>query len=340
MRQISATISICTRNRADSLRQCLERLTQLNVPPNVRWDVLVVDNGSTDSTQAVLSEFRGRLPLRSVHEQKKGVSNARSRAVEETESEYMLWIDDDVLVGADYLATYARAFEQFPEASIFGGAVRPKFEGAPPAWLLRALPDVSSVYCLIDLGHDPIRFDPNGPVIPLGSNYAVKRRAYGRLRYDPNFGYGSETAPLGEETVLIRKILSQGHEGVWVPDAPVEHVIPPERQTTHYLRRYYAGYGKTLAYLATQENRAGWATLFGMPRWAVRGAVTNAFLYIATRYLAPPEVWCRYLVNAATCYGQITGWKSRRGAANAILVWCAPIVVFTRMCVFDQNTIC
>jgi glycosyltransferase involved in cell wall biosynthesis len=110
----------------------------MNVPRRIDWEVVVVDNGSTDDTPGVLKSFAGRLPLRNVVETRRGHSPARNRAVDTANGDYLLWTDDDVIVEPGWLAAYADAFARWPQAAVFGGPIRARFDPPPPKWLLRA----------------------------------------------------------------------------------------------------------------------------------------------------------------------------------------------------------
>src|SRR5512134_131488 len=102
------TVAICTWNRGELLRKTLEQMTELVVPPGVTWELLVVNNNSTDHTDAVAAGFRRRLPLRYLVEPTPGKSNACNLAVREARGDYILWTDDDVLVSPQWLAAYCR----------------------------------------------------------------------------------------------------------------------------------------------------------------------------------------------------------------------------------------
>ena len=124
------TVAICTWNRAWLLPRVLERLTRLQHTQS-EWEVVVVNNNSTDDTERVLDAFAGRLPLRRAFEARPGLSHARNTAVRWATGDYIVWTDDDALVDADWLAAYVRAAEQHPEAAVFGGPVRPR-QRRPP----------------------------------------------------------------------------------------------------------------------------------------------------------------------------------------------------------------
>src|SRR5205085_1873116 len=85
------------RRSAARLSRALEQLARVRRPPG-GWEVLVVNNNSTDETERVLGAFEGRLPLRRAFEPQQGLSHARNHAVAQAAGEYIVWTDDDVLV--------------------------------------------------------------------------------------------------------------------------------------------------------------------------------------------------------------------------------------------------
>jgi glycosyltransferase involved in cell wall biosynthesis len=97
------TVAICSWNRAALLRETLKQMTHLERDDSFDWELLVVDNNSTDQTPDVLAEFAGQLPLRVLREPKPRKSNAANLVVKEARGEYILWTDDDVLVEPDWL---------------------------------------------------------------------------------------------------------------------------------------------------------------------------------------------------------------------------------------------
>src|SRR5438270_7390140 len=96
------TVALCSWNRSELLRKTLEQFTHLEPDKGLDWELIVVDNNSTDDTPNVLAEFVARLPLRALREPAPGKSNAANLAVREARGEYILWTDDDVLVAPDW----------------------------------------------------------------------------------------------------------------------------------------------------------------------------------------------------------------------------------------------
>ncbi len=126
------TVAICTWNRHELLRKTLAEMTKLTVPPEVEWELLVVNNNCTDDTDDVIGEFEKQLPLKRIFEEKPGLSHARNCAIEHASGELLIWTDDDVLVDANWLVEYVKGAEAWPDASFFGGTVDPWFEIGTP----------------------------------------------------------------------------------------------------------------------------------------------------------------------------------------------------------------
>ncbi|MBC7625374.1 MAG: glycosyltransferase family 2 protein, partial [Aeromicrobium sp.] len=85
------SVAICTFNRAGSLRRTLESLASVAPPQVGGWELLVVDNNSSDSTRAVVAEFESALPVRYVFEAEQGLSLARNRAIREFRADLLLF---------------------------------------------------------------------------------------------------------------------------------------------------------------------------------------------------------------------------------------------------------
>ena len=298
------SVAICTWNRSALLRQTLEALTQLDVPPPLRWELVVVNNNCTDDTPRVLHDFHDRLPLTVVNETRQGLSHARNAAVQHCSGEYILWTDDDVRVESGWLAAYARAIDAFPQASFFGGPITPRFERAPPPWLTQIWPRVASAYGERALGDAPLKFDGER-LTPFGANYAVRRSDQQRHPYDPRLGARGGSLVLGEEICLVRSLLAEGGEGWWVPDARIEHHVPAGLLTVRYLRRYFAGVGAMMALL--DEGCGAPATDRSIAAW--RLAIEQEYDYRKARLRLPPERWINDLIVSSMTWGRL---KRRR----------------------------
>lgn len=292
------TVAICTWNRCDLLRQTLERMAQLAIPAQLAWELVVVNNRCTDATDAVLTEFETRLPLRRIYEPQPGQSNARNAAIREARGEYVVWTDDDVLVDQAWLTEYAAAFDRWPDATFFGGPIAPWFEGEPPAWLRAGFGRVHAAFAVLDLGPSPVRLSAMN--FPYGANMAVRREIYTEVQYDPGLGLRPGSSMRSEELALVRHLAAAGKEGRWVPGARVTHFIPRARQTVAYLRGYYFGWGEYLGRAAKAQKRA----LLGRPLWLWRELVESEARYWLWRAVGRPERWLDELKTASEARGR------------------------------------
>jgi glycosyltransferase involved in cell wall biosynthesis len=299
------TVAICTWNRSRRLAQTLECMTRLLLPGKLEWELIIVNNNCTDDTDSVINRFADRLPIRRVFEVSSGLSHARNAAVREASGDYVLWTDDDVLVDRRWLSEYWKSFKKWPDAAAFGGPVTPWFEGDPPRWLLRVLPQVQGALALRDFGDTviPLALDKR----PFGANFAIRSIEQREHLYDPSLGRRPGSMLSGEETEVVRAILENGGHGWWIPGASVRHFIPKERQTASYLHRFFRGYGEQFG--SRMEDR-GDAKLFGKSRWLWRRAIEAELRYRSHRLTSPPEVWIEDLKRAAEYWGRLRGFAS------------------------------
>lgn len=293
----SFTVAICTWNRAPVLRRALASHAAARVPADLDWEIVVVDNGSTDDTADAVAEWAARLPVRRVLEETAGLSHARNAAVRAAHGDYVAWVDDDAFVEPGWLAAYRAAVARWPDAAVFGGPILPHFDAPPPEWLRRALPVVGNAYALLDYGPAPRPL--GGDALPFGANYVVRAAEQRRHPYDARLGRVGSNLAAGEETAVVRAILAAGGTGWYVPDARVAHLVPAARQREAYLRGYYRGNAASVL----AERREGVATIAGRPRWVWRMALQHELLYRLTRPFAAPERWARHLRHASSGWG-------------------------------------
>ena len=295
---MKVTVAICTWNRAKLLDQTLAEMRKLRIPDGVEWELLVVNNNCTDDTDAVIARYNGSLPIRRLLETKQGHSNARNCAVDAASGDLLLWTDDDVLVDGEWLAEYANAAVERPDAAFFGGMIEPWFEDAPPDWLRRSLPDIEIAYAVRDLGPQTFYFSPGR--IPFGASFAIRTKVQRAFRFDPSLGRKKHGMLGGDETTVINAMLAAGHKGVWLPKARLRHFIPRDRQTIRYLRAFYEAQGFAMQ-RDVEPCQNG--SLFGRPRWLWRAWVASEIRYRLRCYTRPANVWIHDLKQAAMWRG-------------------------------------
>ncbi len=286
------TVALCTWNNCALLRSTLERLELNTQFSQADWELVVVNNCSTDDTDLVLKQFRERLPLRTVYEPEPGLSNARNRAVAEGRGCYYLWLDDDVLVGEDWLDAYRDAFIQYPDSAVFGGPVSPVFEGDPPTWLIDGFQSVRGAYACVDHGPEPRELSVSESILVVGANYAVRRKEQLANPYDPSLGVRGPIRMGGEEMTVIERILAE-NTGRWLPDARVQHFVPKIRQSLSWLEDRTTGGGTTLFVWHKQTNQVacGWRRISVLARLTL--GVVRRWVRLWARDLTPVDYLSR-----------------------------------------------
>ena len=292
---MDCSIIICTRNRAAQLKDALSSFTTLNVPSGTTWELLVVDNGSTDATPDVISSFEGTLPIRRVHQPIAGLSNARNAGVDVARGKYIVWTDDDVYVAPDWLATFLEAFRRWPDAVVFGGKITLSLVPPTPNWLLESLDHLQWIYSARDFGPDPIPLSLVNYKIPLGACFAVRAAEQKRYRYDPDLGIAPGQNRSCEETTVIETILGAGYSGWWLPKAEVKHIIPSSRQTLNSIVRAYESAGEGWIHIMREKMK--WS-LLGVPAqiWL---KFPLAYLQFRFAYMMGAKTWPHYLGRVA-----------------------------------------
>lgn len=279
-------VGIPTFNRAESLARTLERFANITRPRHAELCMVVVNNNCTDHTDEVVRQFQSRLPLQLVHEPRAGVSYARTAIMEfavKQSADYIVFADDDVLPALNWLPAYEAAFLKHPDSAVFGGSIEPWFEVDPPTWLINAWPAVHSAYGIHNDGKNEEPLLPTGSKTPFGANYAIRTKEHAAHRYDPLLGIRGNTRFGGEETVMIRRILSEGSSGWWVPEATVKHFIPAEKMGLVFLARYFHGQGASQARVEGVLLNSKWGR-----RWAIKAACLNLAKFAFYRLTGKP----------------------------------------------------
>lgn len=311
---MTLTVAICTRDRCSLLDKTLARMTEALPLTGFDWEVLVVDNGSSDSTQEVARRYQGQIPLRVVTEHRPGLSNARNCAVASAAGQYIVWTDDDVLVGDRWLAEYAAATKRFPDAAFFGGPIFPWFEGTAPKWITESWSVIHSAFAARDLGEECFQIDQTR--LPFGANYVVRTDWQRQFLYNNALGRTPGQKWIGgEEIDVLQRIIDAGGVGWWIPTATVKHWIPRDRQTYRYVRRYFSGQGRLRN---LEESAQGRFTVLGVPTWLIRSWLLAEMRLIVSRALHPPETWSRAMVAAAVLAGELSAVREARRTANQL----------------------
>lgn len=309
---MSLSVVICTWNRAELLRQTLSRLVQVGQrPPS--WELLVVNNNSTDHTRDVALQFATALPMRVVDEPRVGLSHARNRGLTEARGDVVAFTDDDVLVSDRWLTACVEAAAAWPEAGCFGGPVRPWFPVPPDPELLEAFPLLARGFCGTLFQSDVPVLLPASETL-VGACMAFRRAAVENLAFDPELGRQGEKLAGQEDFVFVEAVRQRGWKVAWVPDMAVSHYVDPSRMTEEYLARYTRD-NAAQAYSAAQYG-AGSALAGGMPHWMLKAFVGQFARYLVRRLVGPRREALDALRETSRLRGLLAGARQHSRAAS------------------------
>lgn len=270
---LAVSVIVATHNRAPLLRQTLEALIAQETPESLAWEILVVDNGSTDNTLEVFRTMAMLAPgrLRYVFEPRLGKSRALNAGLAVARGGVIALTDDDVSPAADWVATAATVLDT-RDVEGAGGRILPRWEIEPPSWLLgsQLLLD-----CLAIMDFDKpamLPIPPGRHPQVWGANMVFRRQALAALG-----GFDTQLGPVGgrrfceEDCDIVRRMLAAGRSVAYDPALTVFHRIPRARLKRAYFRRlmWDMGEGRALASVDSPVGRR----LAGVLHWRVRSLV-------------------------------------------------------------------
>lgn len=244
------SVVIATFNRANDLRKTLVSVAALT--PTAPWEVIVVDNNSTDETRQVVADAQATFPveLSYVFEQEQGRSAALNAGIRSARGEVIATTDDDVQLQPDWLDKAGEALEAL-QCDYVGGKVLPVWPAAQPDWIPNHGGKQWAVLALLDYGPSPVPFFKFAHRVPMGVNMAFRRTAFERAGLWSNRVGRKKGTLLGQEVrEWMLRARDAGLRGYYTPSMVVHHVIQPDRLEKAYFRRwfYWNGVSRALLY--------------------------------------------------------------------------------------------
>jgi len=237
------SVIICTYNRAKLLRSSIETAVESLLKLQKKsYELLVIDNRSSDETALVVREFQEKFWfIKYIFEPNQGLSYARNRGIKQSRGDVIAFVDDDVKVHPNWALNLVKYFKD-PEVMCVGGRILPWWEKTPPKWLTR---EYWSPIALLDHGDEP-KIMNNTHL--WGANLAFRKNVFQRYGFfDVNLGRKGKYLLSGEETELLKKLVFHGEKVIYAPDVIVYHFVSKERLKRYYFLkwRFYSGVTKS-----------------------------------------------------------------------------------------------
>lgn len=276
------SVCICTYNRCETLRSALESVLGQEAD-GVRFEVIVVDNNSTDDTKQVVQSFvrRGHLNLQYSFEGRQGLSHARNAGTAMARSPVVAFTDDDIRVAPDWVSTIKRAFDEYPEAAWVGGRVLPCWPAPPPRWLTA---NDWGPLALADHGDVPFYTSSHCQTGLVGANLAVRRDVLQQFGgFAPRLQRVQDSIGSMEDHELQMRLWRAQRKGLYVPELVVFSDVSADRLLKKYHRRWHFGHGRFYALARLEEyecSSVGW--LFGVSAHVYRRAIRDLVQWVVS----------------------------------------------------------
>lgn len=283
---------ICTHNREEYLGEAIDSLLRQDF---CHYEVIVVDNASSDRTRELVEERLKSPQLNYVYEPTMGLSVARNTGAREARSPILAYLDDDAVASPNWLRVIYEAFGQNEKLAIAGGKVTLLLpDGCHiPRWLS---PELTGTLGAYDLGNELV-YITHPSLTPRGLNYSIRRTFLEEIGgFDINLGRIGKNLLSNEELHMTELALQRGWQVAYLPEALVVHNVAPERLHPSWFLNRGWWQGISECYREQITDRAGSAQLLWGGERLVRG------LYKSLKYLSNPAMRFDNLVYA---YGQV-----------------------------------
>lgn len=306
---MNITVIVCTYNRARSLPTTLDSIACQRFDQPVEWEVLVVDNNSSDRTPEVVEDFSRRYPgrFRYLFEPRQGLSQARNAGVEAARGDILVFTDDDVTFEPGWLKSLTSELETGEWAGA-GGRILRRWTCAAPKWL-------STQGRYERMAFPIFTFDKGSAQGQLedfaaGANMAFRKEVfqkYGNFRTD--LGRRGDVLLAGEEVEFARRIRAAGERLRYEPMAVVYHPVEEYQLSKDYFLRFWFNAGRSGARIANTQP------VWGIPRRYFR--VARMVASLPTRLLG----WSLSLTAHRRFYYKVQVWEIAGGLAECIQQW-------------------
>jgi GT2 family glycosyltransferase len=256
----------------------------MSVPENLPWELVVVDNNSSDETKEVVESFNrsSRLNTKYVLERAAGLSHARNRGVAESHGELISFLDDDVVVAPDWLTEICKAFEHYG-AMCVGGRVFLRGDPQMPSWWHRTFDVAVGKF---DRGDNAILYQKDDEeLVGIGANMSFRRIVFEKYGlFNTEMGRIGNQHRTGEETELVLRLRRNNELAVYYPGAVVYHCFSDDRFSKRYLRlnAYHFGGWR---YLSESEALSKGLKILGVPLWMYRSTLGAVGMMISLTLL-------------------------------------------------------
>lgn len=249
MVDIMISVIICTRNRVDDLPDAIRSVWMQDFSST--YELLVVDNGSSDGTQAYLKACleQSPIPMEYVYEGTPGLSLARNTGARVARGDILAYLDDDAIASENWLTSLNNSYDRYQETWVAGGPILLDWRGEKPLWFTS---DMEMALTTLDLGSEFQWLD--GYWFPFGANFSCRKAAWSDVG-----GFGEVFTLYNDERYFCHKVRSLEGKIAYIPSAVVLHKVSAYRlRTGQFIKRNYRqGRADAIFHKITSDNQKG-----------------------------------------------------------------------------------
>lgn len=216
--KIVVSVAICSYNRKKYLEKCLDSLVHQKDIDSKDYELLIIDNNSTDGTKNLVTEYINKYPSIKIYyyfEPKLGLSHARNRAIKEAHSDYIAYIDSDGIAYPDWIKQIIEFTRKYPHVLAFGGPAYRYTEIPVPKW-------VPPEYGTLNLGEKEKEVE--GGI--FGCNMIFKKSLLEKFGgFNPELGMVGKALGYGEEDEIFSKMAKQNLPIMYNPHIKIKHLL-------------------------------------------------------------------------------------------------------------------
>ncbi len=289
-----ATLSVvvCTYNRCKSLRETLIALKNQTFDRSLKWEIVVVDNNSSDQTKEIVLEFATEttIPVRYVFEKSQGLSFARNKGIAQCRGSIVAFTDDDITPECNWVQTIYDLLQQSCADGI-GGKVLPKWPAPPPAWIQN---NRGLLMFLSLLESDTAGRVENGNAIRvIGANMAFRRELFDDVGlFDVTLGRIGAKLYSHDETDFVMRAVQMGKNVIYDPKLIVWQRLEPSRMERGYFRKYKFDTGENRA---LRLGKVRGRTALGIPFSAFITTYTHTIGWLQALLRKDPQTFRKEL---------------------------------------------
>ena len=219
---MKVSVVICTYNRSDILKECLQSLVNQTIDSSF-FEVIIVDNNSTDDTQNTIFPFTSKhAHFKSIFEETIGLSHARNSGFKAAKTDWISYIDDDAKVQPNYIERILWIIENY-DFDCFGGMFYAWYFYGKPKWLTKEFGNMTFL-------RDGIGLIDGTKGWLCGGNFAFKKEVLIEIGgFDNNFGMSGNKLGYGEDDYIQQVLIDKTYKIGFDPDLVVYHAVLPHK---------------------------------------------------------------------------------------------------------------